>query len=525
MKTGQGNHGICLFPRDHGHNRISAVEPGLVIERPTLLYCFLAACNLETHTSASNNTDADDERSNVPSTHRARDTPETHRFFDRGPHWATVLGFDWVPMPRKCEGMPRPMGRMSPARTRKLLPLGCHATPPPRCERGGGAAGRSRGIVGYRQRLGGFLTIPPWQWCRCWPAPMIPGLLSPGPVAMLRTMPVSLAHGGSWHGTRLRAMTDSQGDLHSLVAQRSDRPFATVGRAQRTVCELCQGQPHWPLPGAARRTSACNPPARACRGWPPSLTAARPSSNVRYTQAPIWRRRQAAAARCFATRIAYNSGVNALWKDHHCRLAGMPARLSAATLGRLGSMTPPDSRSNRGDRAMSGDVKRRDFLMGAGCSPAWGPRWTAPSAAEPAPRPPRKTLLIIGAHYDDCEIGARRPDLQGGQEGAPRRVTQRGGQLLHLVRHQGPRGSHPPAERGSRPGHGCREALYLDFGYQQVMDDLPTLRKIAEVVVDVKPNITLMTDRNERARAPSDHSKVGALAEQAVLTPIRSWAG
>ena len=44
------------------------------------------------------------------------------------------------------------------------------------------------------------------------------------------------------------------------------------------------------------------------------------------------------------------------------------------------------------------------------------------------------------------------------------------------------------------------ETRYPNFGYQQVMDDLPTLRKIAEVVVDVKPDITLMTDRNERER-------------------------
>ena len=36
------------------------------------------------------------------------------------------------------------------------------------------------------------------------------------------------------------------------------------------------------------------------------------------------------------------------------------------------------------------------------------------------------------------------------------------------------------------------------------------------MVVDVKPDVTLFHDRNERERAPSDHSLVGALAEQAV---------
>jgi hypothetical protein len=60
------------------------------------------------------------------------------------------------------------------------------------------------------------------------------------------------------------------------------------------------------------------------------------------------------------------------------------------------------------------------------------------------------------------------------------------------------------------------EKRFLQFGYQQVTESLEALRRIAEVVVDVKPDVTLFHDRDERQRAPSDHSTVGILAEQAV---------
>ena len=60
------------------------------------------------------------------------------------------------------------------------------------------------------------------------------------------------------------------------------------------------------------------------------------------------------------------------------------------------------------------------------------------------------------------------------------------------------------------------EKRFLDYGYQQVALDVETMRRVAEVVVDVKPDITFMHDRHERERAPSDHSTVGHIAEHAV---------
>jgi hypothetical protein len=59
-------------------------------------------------------------------------------------------------------------------------------------------------------------------------------------------------------------------------------------------------------------------------------------------------------------------------------------------------------------------------------------------------------------------------------------------------------------------GRPFREAV-IRIGSDPFLQDF-----IAEVVVDVKPDITLFQDRNEREWAPSDHSAVGALAEQAV---------
>jgi LmbE family N-acetylglucosaminyl deacetylase len=164
---------------------------------------------------------------------------------------------------------------------------------------------------------------------------------------------------------------------------------------------------------------------------------------------------------------------------------------------------------------MPGHVKRRDFLIGASALSAVGATLTAAHAAESTSRSPRKTILVIGAHYDDCEIGAGGLIFKAVKRG--HRVV-----LLNVVGNystwyvtQGREARIREQNVAQARAMGV-EKRYLDYGYQQVTENLQTLRKLAEVVVDVKPDITLFHDRHERERAPSDHGTVGALAEQAV---------
>jgi LmbE family N-acetylglucosaminyl deacetylase len=134
---------------------------------------------------------------------------------------------------------------------------------------------------------------------------------------------------------------------------------------------------------------------------------------------------------------------------------------------------------------------------------------------ESASRPPRRTVLVIGAHYDDCEIGAGGLIFKALKNG--HRVV-----LLNVVGDYSTWYVTKGREKRIRDQNLAKaremgvEKRFLNFGYQQVFENLDTLRQIAEVVVDVKPDITLFQDRNEREWAPSDHSAVGALAEQAV---------
>lgn len=161
------------------------------------------------------------------------------------------------------------------------------------------------------------------------------------------------------------------------------------------------------------------------------------------------------------------------------------------------------------------NMRRRDFLIGAGGFFGIGTNFMALRAGESASRPPRKTILVIGAHYDDCEIGAGGLIFKAVKKG--HRVV-----LLNVVGDYSTWNVTQGREARIREQNDAKaremgvEKRYLNYGYQQVTENLETLKKIAEVVVDVKPDITLFNDRNERERAPSDHSIVGVLAERAV---------
>jgi LmbE family N-acetylglucosaminyl deacetylase len=138
------------------------------------------------------------------------------------------------------------------------------------------------------------------------------------------------------------------------------------------------------------------------------------------------------------------------------------------------------------------------------------------SAADSADKPPeKKTILVIGAHMDDCEIGAG---------GVIAKAVKRGHRvvLVNVASDYSTWRVTQGREKQIRERLIAKaremgvEKRFLDYGYQQVADDLPTMRRLSEVVVDVKPDITFLHSRHELDRSPSDHSTLGTVSEKAV---------
>ena len=63
------------------------------------------------------------------------------------------------------------------------------------------------------------------------------------------------------------------------------------------------------------------------------------------------------------------------------------------------------------------------------------------------------------------------------------------------------------------------EKRFLGYGYQAVPRDLEAIKKIAEIVLDVQPDVTVFHNRYEPS--PSDHATVGYIAERAVRDATR----
>ena len=130
----------------------------------------------------------------------------------------------------------------------------------------------------------------------------------------------------------------------------------------------------------------------------------------------------------------------------------------------------------------------------------------------------RKTVLVIGAHMDDCEVGAGGLIAKAVKKGhrvvlvnvasdyASWRTTQgRETEVRERVLKKA-------AEIGV-------EKRFIGYGYQQVPRTLEAIKKLAEVVIDVQPDLTLFHNRYEPA--PSDHATVGYIAERAVRDATR----
>lgn len=129
-----------------------------------------------------------------------------------------------------------------------------------------------------------------------------------------------------------------------------------------------------------------------------------------------------------------------------------------------------------------------------------------------------KTILGIGAHMDDCEIGAGGLIAKAVKKGHRVVLVNCASDYSTWICTQGreeevkERVLQKAAEIGV-------EKRFLGYGYQQVPRDLSAIKKLAEVVIDVRPDITVFHNRFEPS--PSDHATVGFIAERAVRDATR----
>jgi LmbE family N-acetylglucosaminyl deacetylase len=163
-------------------------------------------------------------------------------------------------------------------------------------------------------------------------------------------------------------------------------------------------------------------------------------------------------------------------------------------------------------------ISRRSLLQGASGLAAGALIGSALAsnpahAAEPAKK--KRTILAIGAHLDDPEIGAGGVIAKAVKNGHRVVVVDVCGDFSTFRVTRG-------REREVREkllAHAQKmgiEKRFLDYGYQQIADDLPLMQRLAEIVVELNPDIAFIHSRFERDRSPSDHSTLGAISERSV---------
>ena len=129
-----------------------------------------------------------------------------------------------------------------------------------------------------------------------------------------------------------------------------------------------------------------------------------------------------------------------------------------------------------------------------------------------------RTILVIGAHMDDCEIGAGGLILKAVNNG--HRVV-----LLNVASDYSTWQTTQGREKGIKErlletaAQIGVEKRFLGYGYQAVPRDLEAIKRIAEVVLDVRPDVTVF--HNPYEPSPSDHATVGFIAERAVRDATR----
>ena len=130
----------------------------------------------------------------------------------------------------------------------------------------------------------------------------------------------------------------------------------------------------------------------------------------------------------------------------------------------------------------------------------------------------KKTILVIGAHMDDCEIGAGGLIIKAVRNGHRVVLVNMASDYSTLFVTKGR--EKEVREKILRKAEEMGvEKRFLGYGYQSVIPDIEAIKKLSEIVVDVKPDIVLFHNRFETS--PSDHGNVGIIAEHAVRSATR----
>jgi len=130
----------------------------------------------------------------------------------------------------------------------------------------------------------------------------------------------------------------------------------------------------------------------------------------------------------------------------------------------------------------------------------------------------KKTILVFGAHMDDCEIGAG---------GLITKAVKRGHRvvLVNVASDYSTwivtKGREEEIRRRllKKAEEMGVEKRFIGYGYQAVPRDIEAIKKLAEIVLDVRPDLTLF--HNAYDPSPSDHGTVGFIAERAVRDATR----
>lgn len=124
----------------------------------------------------------------------------------------------------------------------------------------------------------------------------------------------------------------------------------------------------------------------------------------------------------------------------------------------------------------------------------------------------KKTILVVGAHMDDCEIGAGGLIIKAVNKGHRVVLVNCASDYSTWCTTKGREKDVKEKILRKAKEMGV-EKRFLGYGYQSVPNNLESIRKIAEVVMDVKPDLVLTHYRFETS--PSDHGTVGAITEYA----------
>ena len=130
----------------------------------------------------------------------------------------------------------------------------------------------------------------------------------------------------------------------------------------------------------------------------------------------------------------------------------------------------------------------------------------------------RKTILVVGAHMDDCEIGAGGLIIKAVNKGHRVVLVNCASDYSTWCITAG-REKEVKEKILKKAKEMGVEKRFLGYGYQSVLPNIESIKKLSEIVVDVKPDIALFHNRFETA--PSDHGNVGIIAEHAVRSATR----